>query len=86
MYRADHERGPTHKDTLVCVQGLIDLYTAWNAAEPGKGHDAKAAQWKAKLEKAQLEKAKVDQAKQDAAKVEAANPTAAPTPSPAEPR
>jgi eukaryotic-like serine/threonine-protein kinase len=81
MYLADHERGPTHKDTLGCVQGLIDLYTAWHAAEPGKGHDAKAAQWKA-----QLEKAKPEQAKQDAAKVEAADPAAAPTPSPAKPR
>jgi hypothetical protein len=26
---------------------LIDLYVAWNASEPGKGLDAKAAAWKA---------------------------------------
>jgi eukaryotic-like serine/threonine-protein kinase len=42
-------RGPTHKDTLACVRALIDLYTAWDTAEPGKGYDAKAAEWKAKL-------------------------------------
>ncbi|MGQ0629267.1 MAG: tetratricopeptide repeat protein, partial [Phycisphaerales bacterium] len=41
------DRGPTHKETLECVQGLADLYTAWHAAEPGKGYDAKAAEWKA---------------------------------------
>lgn len=50
VYLADKHRGPTHKDTRGCVQGLVDLYTAWNAAEPGKGYDAKAAEWKAKLE------------------------------------
>jgi hypothetical protein len=44
--------GPAHKDTLACVQALVDLYTAWHAAEPGKGHDAKAAEWKAKLDQA----------------------------------
>jgi hypothetical protein len=31
------------------VQGLVDLYTAWDKAEPGKGYDLKAAEWKAKL-------------------------------------
>src|SRR5262245_47427142 len=25
------------------------LYTAWDKAEPGKGYDAKAAEWKGKL-------------------------------------
>jgi non-specific serine/threonine protein kinase/serine/threonine-protein kinase len=49
IYLAAKDRDPTHKDTLECVQALIDLYTAWHAAEPGKGHDAKAAEWKAKL-------------------------------------
>jgi serine/threonine protein kinase len=29
---------------------LVQLYTAWHAAEPGKGYDVKAAEWKAKLE------------------------------------
>ena len=45
-------RGETHKDTLGCVQGLIDLYIAWEAGEPGKGYDVKAAEWKAKLDAA----------------------------------
>ena len=49
IYVAAKDRGPTHKDTLACVQALVDLYTAWDAAEPGKGYDAKAAAWKAKL-------------------------------------
>jgi tetratricopeptide (TPR) repeat protein len=46
---ASKDRGPTHQDTLACVQGLVDLYTAWEKAEPGKGSGAKAAEWKAKL-------------------------------------
>jgi hypothetical protein len=52
IYVAAKNRGPTHKDTLVCVQGLIDLYAAWNTAEPGKGYDAKAAKWKATMDAA----------------------------------
>ncbi|MDA1106382.1 MAG: tetratricopeptide repeat protein, partial [Planctomycetota bacterium] len=38
-------RGPAHKDTLTCVQALVDLYTAWDKAEPGKGYAAKATEW-----------------------------------------
>ncbi len=49
IFVAAKDRGPTHKDTLDCLRALVDLYTAWNAAEPGKGHDAKAAEWQAKL-------------------------------------
>jgi eukaryotic-like serine/threonine-protein kinase len=49
IYVAARDRGPTHKDTIECAQALVDLYTAWHAAEPGKGYDAKAAEWKAKL-------------------------------------
>ena len=30
----------------------MDLYTAWDKAEPGKGYAAKAANWKAKLDAA----------------------------------
>ncbi len=37
---------------------LADLYTAWDKAEPGKGHDAKAAEWKAKSETTKSEAAK----------------------------
>ncbi|MBX3378402.1 MAG: serine/threonine protein kinase [Phycisphaeraceae bacterium] len=49
MYAAARDLGPTHKDTLACVQGLVDLYTAWDAAEPGKGYDAKAREWQSRL-------------------------------------
>ncbi len=28
---------------------LVDLYDTWQEAEPGKGYDAKAAAWRAKL-------------------------------------
>jgi tetratricopeptide (TPR) repeat protein len=48
IFLAAKDRGPTHKDTLECVQALVDLYTAWDKAEPGKGFGAKAAEWKAK--------------------------------------
>ncbi|MFO0859474.1 MAG: tetratricopeptide repeat protein [Phycisphaerales bacterium] len=48
IYLAAKDRGPTHKDTLECVQAVVDLYVAWDKAEPGKGYDAKAAEWKAK--------------------------------------
>ena len=30
---------------------LVDLYTAWDAADPGKGYGVKAAKWRAKLPK-----------------------------------
>ncbi|MBS0194115.1 MAG: tetratricopeptide repeat protein [Proteobacteria bacterium] len=36
---------------MMCLHALVDLYTAWDKAEPGKGHAAKAAQWKAALAK-----------------------------------
>ncbi len=42
-------RGAAHSDTHSCVRALVDLYTAWHAAQPGKGHDARAAEWQAKL-------------------------------------
>jgi hypothetical protein len=37
IYLAAKDRGPTHKDTLAGVQAIVDLYTAWDKAEPGKG-------------------------------------------------
>jgi hypothetical protein len=43
-------RGASHADTRACAQALIDLYSAWDKAEPGKGHDAEAAEWRANLE------------------------------------
>jgi hypothetical protein len=42
-------RGAEHEDTEECVEALVDLYTAWNEAEPEGGYDAKAAEWRAKL-------------------------------------
>lgn len=53
IYLAAKDRGPTHIDTLACVQALFDLHTAWHAAKPGKDYDAKAAEWRAKLDAAQ---------------------------------
>jgi hypothetical protein len=44
--------GPFPEDTRDCTQALADFYTTWDKAEPGKGYDAKAAEWKAKLETA----------------------------------
>jgi serine/threonine protein kinase/tetratricopeptide (TPR) repeat protein len=43
-------RGPAHKDTVNCTQAIVDLYTARDAAEPGKGYAAKATEWKLKLQ------------------------------------
>jgi serine/threonine protein kinase len=37
-------------DLRECTQALVTLYTAWNAAAPGKGYDAQAAMWKRKLD------------------------------------
>jgi eukaryotic-like serine/threonine-protein kinase len=31
------------------LENIVRLYEAWDKAEPGKGHDASAQQWKAKL-------------------------------------
>ena len=41
--------GEADKGTLTCVQGLVDLYTAWHEAEPDAGHEGKAGTWRAKL-------------------------------------
>jgi hypothetical protein len=30
------------------LQGLVELYDSWHAAEPEKGYDAKASEWQAK--------------------------------------
>jgi serine/threonine protein kinase/tetratricopeptide (TPR) repeat protein len=34
-----------------CAPELVDLYTAWAAAEPGKGYEARAAHWQALMER-----------------------------------
>src|SRR5262249_30258558 len=41
-------RGETHVDTRNCERAIVDLYTNWHTAQPGKGYDTKAAEWKAK--------------------------------------
>jgi hypothetical protein len=43
--------GDDHEQTRRVVGYLADLYDARHAAEPGKGYDAKAAAWRAKLAK-----------------------------------
>jgi len=42
-------RGEGHKDTVDCMQGLVDLYTAWNAAEPESGYGSQLQLWKDRL-------------------------------------
>jgi tetratricopeptide (TPR) repeat protein len=41
--------GSTHERSTKVAEELVQLYDAWHAAEPSKGYDAKAAQWRAKL-------------------------------------
>ncbi|HZP65401.1 MAG TPA: tetratricopeptide repeat protein [Rudaea sp.] len=43
-------RGPTHKDTRDCMREIVVLYTMWHAAAPGRGYDAKAAEWQRKVD------------------------------------
>ena len=43
-------RGETYKTTLTCAQALIDLYAAWDAAEPSEGHREKSAAWTTTLD------------------------------------
>ena len=39
-----------HDVRLRLTKTIAKLYDAWNAAEPGKGYDARAAEWNVKLE------------------------------------
>jgi len=41
--------GPENEYTIGVVESFADLYTAWHEAEPDKGYDAKADEWRAKL-------------------------------------
>ena len=41
--------GSDHEHTSSAVEFLADLYTAWHQAEPDKGYEAKADEWRAKL-------------------------------------
>ena len=40
--------GPVHGNTGRAFGLAVQLYESWDKAEPGKGYDAKAAEWKAK--------------------------------------
>jgi serine/threonine protein kinase/tetratricopeptide (TPR) repeat protein len=44
--------GAEHPLSRAAVGALVELYTAWDKSEPGKGHDARAAKWKATLDAA----------------------------------
>ena len=46
---ASQTNDPKDRDTHNCTQAVVDLYKAWDIAEPRKGYDAKAAAWKRKL-------------------------------------
>ena len=39
-------QGPESRDTRDCARALSTLYIAMNKAEPGKGFDVKAAEWR----------------------------------------
>jgi tetratricopeptide (TPR) repeat protein len=41
--------GPHGQNTDECIQALIELYDAWHQAEPGKGYDVRAGEWRARL-------------------------------------
>ena len=41
--------GPGSKDARDCARSQVNLYTAWNAAEPEKGHDANLDEWRQTL-------------------------------------
>ena len=42
--------GPVPGDARDCVRSLVDVYGLWERSEPGKGHAAEQALWKARLE------------------------------------
>ena len=46
--------GDDHPGTTKTIKRIISLYESWHAAEPGKGYDAKAAEWRAKLPKEEM--------------------------------
>ena len=49
--------GEAHDRTTKCITRLITLYESWHTAEPDAGHDAQAAEWRAKLPTTQPAKA-----------------------------
>ena len=47
------ELGPAHRRTGTAARQVAKLYGFWHEAEPDAGHDAKAAEWRARLEAAE---------------------------------
>ncbi len=45
--------GGLSADAMDCGKAIVELHAAWHKAEPGKGHDAHAAEWKKKLDAVQ---------------------------------
>ena len=43
------EVGDDHAETFRAVGSLVDLYTAWHAAEPNQGYEDKAPEWRTRL-------------------------------------
>lgn len=37
------------QEALECLRAIVSLYEAWHLAEPGRGFDVEASEWKAKL-------------------------------------
>ncbi|MFO0956057.1 MAG: tetratricopeptide repeat protein [Isosphaeraceae bacterium] len=46
---AARSRGDSHELTRACAGMLSDLYKRWDEDQPGRGYDAKAAEWREKL-------------------------------------
>jgi hypothetical protein len=41
-------RGPSHEQTVECIEALVDFRTACQGYEPDHGRDAEASKWKEK--------------------------------------
>jgi hypothetical protein len=65
---------PGHPIARQMARDLSTLYKAWNTAEPGKGHDAKAGEWEARTKRPDAVKS--DAPKSDAPKPDGASPQA----------
>jgi hypothetical protein len=69
-------RGAEHEWTISVIDSLVELYEAWDAAEPEQGYATKAAEWRAKLPEDATESLADKAAKEKEA---ASQPTAAET-------
>ena len=41
--------GPGDAKTVAAIERLVAFYTTWDEADPGKGHEEKAAEWRKRL-------------------------------------